>query len=124
MTSILARMFNNLADLLPEWPRFGLGQRVSSPISGTCYRVRSRVNVPAVLLPLNLPLRRFEISLAPTTLIRIATPTRADESHVYAHLEMANPASVIPASEREAALTTGYLLEVPRRILRSHFAIA
>ena len=102
----------------------GLGPRLSSPASGTCYRVRRRVGVAAVLLPLTPPMRRFEISLAPTTRIRIAAATRADEPHVYAHLEMSDPSSVIPASERTAALTTGYLLEVPRRILRSQFVSA
>ena len=124
MTSILTSILNRLAELLPETSGFGLGPRLSSPVSGTCYRVRSRVTVPVVLLPLTPPVRRFEISLAPTTRIRIATATRPDEPHVYAHLEMSDPASIIPARERTAALTTGFLLEVPRRILRSQFVIA
>jgi hypothetical protein len=37
---------------------------------------------------------------------------------------MVDPASLIPASEHAAAQTTGFLLEVPRRILQSQFVIA
>jgi len=124
VTSLLTSVLNLLAALLPGGRGFGHALRASAPASGTVYQVRSRVRVPVVLLPLTPPVRRFEISLAPTTQIRIAAATRPDEEHVYAHLEMSDPASIFPASERTAALATGFLLEVPRRILRSQFVIA
>ena len=123
MTSLLTSMLNRLAELLPATGGFGHALRPSSPVSGTVYRVRSRIRVSVVLLPLTPPVRRFEISLAPTTQIRIAAATRPDEEHVYAHLEMSDPSSIIPARERTAALATGFLLEVPRRILQSQFVI-
>jgi hypothetical protein len=124
VTSILVRILNGFAELIPAMPGAGLGSRLSPPTSGTLYRVRNRVTVSAVLLPLTPPVHRFEVSLAPTTRICIAAATRPDDAHVFAHLEMPEHALVIPEPERAAALATGYLLEVPRRILQSRFVLA
>lgn len=124
MASFLARIVNGLAELLPESPGFGPGGRLSSPVGGTCYQVRSRIVVPAVLLPLGAPDRRFEISLAPTTRVRVSAATPPGESYVYAELEVADLAAVIPESVRAAALTTGFLLEVSRRDLSFRFVPA
>jgi len=70
------------------------------------------------------PVRRFEISLPPATQIRIASATCPDDPHVYAHLEAVDAGALIPEREHSAALTTGFLLEVPRRILQSQFVLA
>ncbi len=122
--SLLTRTLNQIATLLPDTSWFGFLPRLSSPVSGTRYRVRHRVSVPVVLLPLTPPVRRFDISLPPTTQIRIASATRPDEPHVYAHLDTVDAVALIPERERAAALTTGFLLEVPRRSLQSQFVIA
>ena len=70
--SLLSSALNRIAEVLPGTSWFGFIPRLSSPMSGTRYRVRHRVSVPVVLLPLTPPVRRFEISLPPTTQIRIA----------------------------------------------------
>ena len=124
LASILSELLNGLAELLPNVGGIGLGSRLAPPITGSRLRARRRVGVSAVRLPLTSPVYRFKISLPPTALIQVAAATRPDEPHIYAHLEAADHASLVPPAERAAALASGYLLEVPRRVLRWDFVVA
>ena len=123
MGARLSNFLSQLLDLLPEptdvWGR----SRMSSPVAGSRYRVRSRTTADAVILPLGATERRVRVSLPPTATIWIHAATRRDHPHVYGVAESPDVTELMPAEERELARTRGYLLEISRHDLQAHYLL-
>jgi len=122
MGARLSNFLSQLLELLPEptnpWsPR----ARVSSPVAGSRYRVRSPTIAQAVILPLGATMRRVRISLPPTATVWIHAATRADQDYVYAIAESPDVTELMPTEERELARGRGYLLEISRFDLNAHY---
>ena len=121
-----ARLSNFLSQILEMFPEptgvwGGIRQRAGSPVAGSRYRVRSRTNADAVILPLGSTTRRVRVSLPPTAAIRIHAATRSDHAHVYGVPESLDVTDLMPAEERELARARGYLLEISRTDLQAHY---
>src|SRR5215468_9663108 len=84
MGARLSNFLSSLFELLPDRPDVRPERRFASPVAGSRYRVRSRTNADAVILPLGETSRRVRISLPPTATIWIHAATRSDHDHVYA----------------------------------------
>ena len=119
MRTRLANFTSWLLEFLPSPVDTTFRFRWSSPVPGTRYRVRSRITVVAVTLPLDSNSQRAPISLPPTTTIFIHAATRPDAPHVYAVTEAIDVTDLLRAAKLSVAGPSEYLLTIPRRILEA-----
>lgn len=121
MGARLSSFLSSILDMFPQRPEVWPEPRVRSPVAGSRYRVRSRTDAEAVILPLGATSRRVRISLPPTATIWIHAATRNDHDHVFALAESPDVTELMPSEERELARARGYLLEIPRHDLPEHY---
>lgn len=121
MGARLSNFLSSLLEILPQRPEIGPMRRMTSPVAGSRYHVRSRTNADAVILPLGTTSRRVRVSLPPTASVWIHAATRSDHDHVYAVPESLDVTELMPNEERDLARARGYLLEIPRHELPAHY---
>jgi hypothetical protein len=117
MGSWLANFASWLREVFPEPLDPWFGERWSSPLPGSRYRVRKRLIATVVTLPLDAATRRHPVSLPPTTVFVIHAATRSNDANVFATTPGVDATELLSAGERIGIGPAGYLVEIPRRLL-------